>query len=329
MVRKFKEKTCSMCGSIYTPTSPKQKYCVNCKSKADKIMQVKRDKKRNRLKYNVVYKKTCPCCDIVFTTYDSKKKYCGADVCELYRVRIKNKVVHKYCIKEKCNHTTIKNNKYINSVVLRINGSLSLSIASNTSPTKLNKLEYLTESRLGFYLETIFPKHVFINDKVLKGSGIRNRPDYYCKELALIVEFDGYRHFTDPKTILADDKKDVVYKSMGIKVVRIPYFIQLDTQTVYLFFKVKSWVSEDTVIYPHGFIDEKAATPAYFCSLGLKKYNYWKNLFKSGILGEWVYYRMFWYQHVVLRKDLFEIFPEDEVVSWKTIFVASNYTFPT
>lgn len=34
---KYKEKVCLLCGEVYVPTSPKQKYCNNCKVESKKI----------------------------------------------------------------------------------------------------------------------------------------------------------------------------------------------------------------------------------------------------------------------------------------------------
>ncbi|MBV5346633.1 hypothetical protein JZU46_00150 [bacterium] len=86
-MRIYKEKMCLMCDITYTPTSPKQKVCLNCKSKSTKLSQAIRDAKNNRLKHNVIFTKTCPICEITFTTYDNKKIYCGSIPCENVRKR--------------------------------------------------------------------------------------------------------------------------------------------------------------------------------------------------------------------------------------------------
>lgn len=105
MPRIYKDKECNLCACMYTPTSPKQKYCTLCKGKAVKIEQSKRDKIRNRKKHNILYSKKCPACDKSFETYNSKKMYCGKDICEDFRLRIKNKRTHskrdKQCMIEK------------------------------------------------------------------------------------------------------------------------------------------------------------------------------------------------------------------------------------
>jgi len=82
----YKNKNCELCGKEYTPTSPKQKYCLVCKDEGKKIADRKRDRKRSRKKYN--YKEyicVCPCCGEEFITHYSKKIYCGSDSCEVLR----------------------------------------------------------------------------------------------------------------------------------------------------------------------------------------------------------------------------------------------------
>lgn len=71
---------------------------------------------------------------------------------------------------------------------------------------KINKDDFLTEKILGEYLEYMFDFDI-VHDKSVPNSNIRNRPDYRIEELKLLIEFDGYRHFCNAKTILNDIKK--------------------------------------------------------------------------------------------------------------------------
>jgi len=115
--------------------------------------------------------------------------------------------------------------------------------------------DYLTEDILEQRLKETYPNYEFIRDKIVPNSGIKNRPDFRNDELKLIYEFDGYSHYSDPKVILSDYKKYEVYKNMGYKIIRYPYFIQPEGSN-----------------YKHGFIDKKAMLPAYFCELGIKRF---------------------------------------------------------
>lgn len=129
--------------------------------------------------------------------------------------------------------------------------------------------DYLTEKKLGEFLESLYPKVAWIHDKIVPHSGIRNRPDYLSDELKLIVEFDGFKHYTDLSVILKDRHKDQVYADMGYRIIRIPYFIQLEPRTVKLLFNKEV---DTPQIFPHGFIVENIISPAYFCYQGVLRY---------------------------------------------------------
>lgn len=130
---------------------------------------------------------------------------------------------------------------------------------------------YLDEIKLGQCLAEIFPDYKFIHDKTVPGAGISNRPDYRCEELKLIVEFDGYQHYCQIDTIFKDRLKDEAYTSMGYRVVRIPYFVQLTSDVVKHYFGVND--IDIQINFPHGFIADKGEKlPSEFCSLGLIRF---------------------------------------------------------
>jgi hypothetical protein len=106
----------------------------------------------------------------------------------------------------------------------------------------------------------------FVHDKPFLG---RKRPDYRNDELKLIVEFDGYAHYTTAKGVLDDVLKDELYTGSGYRVVRIPYFVQLSTETVKSLFDIDYDFEQK---YPPGFVDRKCVLPADFCTLGLKRF---------------------------------------------------------
>ena len=130
---------------------------------------------------------------------------------------------------------------------------------------------YLDEKKLGQCLVEIFPDYKFIHDNAVPGSGISNRPDYRCEELKLIVEFDGYKHYCEIDTIFKDRLKDEAYTSMGYRIVRIPYFVQLTSDVVKHYFGVDD--VDMQINFPHGFIADKGAKlPAEYCSLGIVRF---------------------------------------------------------
>lgn len=114
----------------------------------------------------------------------------------------------------------------------------------------------------------------------IDSSGICNRnfleynfrPDFVSHGKCLVVEFDGYLHYTKSATIINDCRKDHIINSAGYKCVRIPYFIQLNKSIMKQLFG--EWILEpfDFNVYPHGFIDKKAVLPADFCSLGVNRF---------------------------------------------------------
>jgi len=100
-VAKYKEKGCYVCGKKFIPTSPKQKYCLECKEQGRKIVDRKRDRRRSRKKHGYVeYTRNCLNCGIEFKAFYKKKVYCGAEECEKARVQIKNKRIHERRPKE-------------------------------------------------------------------------------------------------------------------------------------------------------------------------------------------------------------------------------------
>ncbi len=194
--------------------------------------------------------------------------------------------------------------------------------------------DYLTEKKLGVILETLFPDSTFIHNKTVPGSGLRTRPDYRCPDEMLIVEFDGPTHFTSPSVCLRDELKDSTYKSMGYEIVRIPYFIQVDRYTASLFFKSDYCNDVRVREFPHGFITKNAVTPAFFCPLGIERFNHlWKKYFHNSnqeSFGEFYTERMFWLQIVAYRRNPLEVFPPDFVESNRALLEAVvEFGYPT
>ncbi len=123
---------------------------------------------------------------------------------------------------------------------------------------------------MGIILTELYPGFEIIHDRSIKSTGSRYRPDYYLPELGLVVEFNGYLHYSNPKTIIRDKKKKELYSNHNIKMVEIPYFVQLDNDTILHYFKIKTGLFPS--VYPHGFVDSKAMLPAAFCTLGIERY---------------------------------------------------------
>lgn len=148
------------------------------------------------------------------------------------------------------------------------------------------KVKRSDETSLCDYLHAIFPGHEIICDDVvptdvLKSRGCtvsrRYRPDARIEDLNLIVEFDGIHHYRDANVIFKSVERDVFFETLGYKVVRIPFYIQLCPETIKYYFGIDS---EIQCKYTSGFhsrtSDEFALNPccpANFCSLGWNGFN--------------------------------------------------------
>lgn len=140
---------------------------------------------------------------------------------------------------------------------------------------------YLNETNLGKFIAANITEN-FLRDRPIPDSNSIKRFDYIMPELKLIVEFDGDSHYTSAKAIANDIEKEKLAQSLNYRVIRIPYFIQLDDTMIKHYFgeyitgEVIRFIFND---YPHGFIDAKARTPGDFCELGQKRFMHtWQTL---------------------------------------------------
>ncbi|NQY20926.1 MAG: DUF559 domain-containing protein [Campylobacteraceae bacterium] len=133
---------------------------------------------------------------------------------------------------------------------------------------------YLTEENLAIILNELFPENDFIRDKSVPNSkNKRLRPDFRSDKMKIILEFDGDSHYCKAQRIKTDILKDNDYQSLGFKVFRIPYFVQMSSQLLKMIFDKDIDFEQK---YPNGFIDKKVILPADFCELGI-------NLFKKDL----------------------------------------------
>ena len=83
-----------------------------------------------------------------------------------------------------------------------------------------------------------------------------------------VVEFDGDEHYRNTLKIKADEEKDKIACEHGYHVIRIPYWVQLTTETLRHYFNLSALIQQD---FPHGFIATKIF-PASYCELGLSRF---------------------------------------------------------
>ena len=130
-------------------------------------------------------------------------------------------------------------------------------------------------------LKKLFPNNTFVHDKFIKVNnnyitnicGQKIRPDYFCESLKIVVEYDGYQHYTDPFVILKDKYNTEALRSVGYTVIRIPFYVQLDKYAIKHYFNIDF----NNLLYDtcsdHGFIHPKATLPSQFCEHGIDKFN--------------------------------------------------------
>lgn len=121
------------------------------------------------------------------------------------------------------------------------------------------------------YLKVIFPSiSDWEHDKIIPNSGRKLRPDYRSEKLKMIVEFDGLPHYQRPDTIKKDLESTKFYESIGYKVVRIPYFIQLSKSAVKVLFDVDLDIELFDDRIPSLGIKGRN-TPAFLCGAGVER----------------------------------------------------------
>lgn len=147
----------------------------------------------------------------------------------------------------------------------------------------MSRAIYLTEENLGSFLKERFPEGNWIRDKSVPNSGVRYRPDYRNDFYKLIVEFNGIAHYSSPKRIVADEKKRALFTTLGYEVIEIPYFIQLNSETITHVFKNFEISLNPFLYYPQGFISTECPLPAEFCDLGILRFKQEFSMFNVGV----------------------------------------------
>lgn len=128
--------------------------------------------------------------------------------------------------------------------------------------------EYLTEEKLGVYLNMLF------STEFLKGIKFnRFKPDLVNEDLKIIVEFNGFTHYTRFDVQERDFRKYKLFKENGYKVIQIPYFVQLTQETLEFYFRGFEY-KKDLIFsdFPHGFISKDCVRPRDFNKFGTNRF---------------------------------------------------------
>ena len=128
--------------------------------------------------------------------------------------------------------------------------------------------DYTTQATLASTLARIFPESWKGDEIVVPGSRRRWDMAYSDGTQIVVVEYDGDEHYRHSIKIKVDLEKDRAAAAKGYRVVRFPYWVQLDTTTLLHYFGVEKDIHTD---FPHGFITTKHF-PASFCELGIERF---------------------------------------------------------
>lgn len=138
-----------------------------------------------------------------------------------------------------------------------------------TTKAEYAKKKFLNEHNLEELLSILYPGEAFQRGKQVARSNCRMKPDFQCENMKMLVEFDGFRHYTDSQNVFLDRMKNEHFERLGYKVVRIPYFVQPCASTIKILFGLDVEYSQK---YPHGFHDENFMSPADFCCAGIDRF---------------------------------------------------------
>ncbi|MBM3996753.1 MAG: hypothetical protein FJ303_21755 [Planctomycetes bacterium] len=127
---------------------------------------------------------------------------------------------------------------------------------------------YLTQQKLAVALVQIFGERWV-------GAELRHPKSRRRWDMAIhgaigyqVVEYDGDEHYCNSLKIKADMEKDRLASESGWRVVRIPYWVQLDSVMLDHYFQVQAAIEQN---FPHGFITTKFF-PASFCEKGIHRF---------------------------------------------------------
>lgn len=130
---------------------------------------------------------------------------------------------------------------------------------------------YLTEGKLYGILAAWAGAENVKREVVVPGTRMKNDFEVLHLGITWVVEFDGDLHYRDPNVIHRDKVKDDISRKLGKVVIRIPYFVQLDTETFLAFFFPRGLQCDDIfeieTDFPHGYHTTKFL-PSSYCPIG-------------------------------------------------------------
>jgi very-short-patch-repair endonuclease len=127
---------------------------------------------------------------------------------------------------------------------------------------------HLTEEKLAAALREMVGSAWVGTQVSLPGSKRRFDMAYERDGMKVLVEFDGDAHYRDTLKIKIDVEKDALAAQHGLRVVRVPYWVQLERVTAHYWFDLEVDIQQS---FAHGFIVSKLF-PASYCELGVARF---------------------------------------------------------
>jgi hypothetical protein len=127
---------------------------------------------------------------------------------------------------------------------------------------------YLTEQRLKVALQQLLGDEWAGGHVALPGSRRRFDMAFRSQGMTVLVEYDGDEHYRHSMKIKADCEKDRLALENEMRLIRIPYWVQLDSIMAKHWFGLEADIEQS---FPHGFITTKLF-PASFCELGVTRF---------------------------------------------------------
>lgn len=110
----------------------------------------------------------------------------------------------------------------------------------------------------------------------LQGSNSHYDFGFSYNNIKFLLEFDGnYQgvgHYNNAENCYKDDCKNKLAENNGYKIIRFPYWLQLNNSTFEILFGFDCGCN---IInnFPNGFITNTSLNPASFCKLGLERFS--------------------------------------------------------
>lgn len=136
----------------------------------------------------------------------------------------------------------------------------------------LHSTDYVTEQSLGLVLDEIFgPENTQRQYNLrIDGDSRSKKIDFWIQtdSEVIAVEFNGHYHYNSETTQLRDFLVREYLKSLGIRLVAFPYWVQPNSELLSSLFQREIKLEREPS-FPHGFVTDNAHLPSSFNSEGV------------------------------------------------------------